>query len=115
MAGQAGIRLDDFIQSADINKVDLIKLDVDGNECGVLRGAENCLSCFRPKIIMELATSYHEDKSQDSAQELLRILNAAGYDLHTLDTNRKLPEQMDAINRLIPAGSSMNILATPLE
>lgn len=109
------VRLDDFIQSEEIDSVDLIKLDVDGNESKVLRGAEACLGRFRPKIIMELATSYHDDDSPDSAKELLRILSASGYDLHNLDTGNRLPIQIDAINKLIPAGSSMNVMALPSE
>jgi len=46
------IRLDDL----NIEKCNLMKLDVEGYEYPVLRGAQNILNKFRPVIIMEVKT-----------------------------------------------------------
>ena len=47
-------RLDTVVESQD---VDLIKIDVEGAELGVLRGAQNILSTCRPIIMFESASS----------------------------------------------------------
>jgi len=49
--------LDDYISN--YSKVDLLKIDVEGAECAVLRGAQNFLEKFNPVIFLEV----HTDKS----------------------------------------------------
>src|SRR5262249_41269633 len=46
-------RLDDWCAEHDVNAAELIKLDVDGGETGVLNGARRLLERCRPVIIME--------------------------------------------------------------
>ena len=49
------LRLDDWVQTAQPGRIDLIKLDVDGYEIDVLRGSAQTLRRFRPVILMEYA------------------------------------------------------------
>lgn len=46
-------KLDNIIKDLNIRKVDLIKLDVEGSEANVLRGAKKILKRDHPKIIFE--------------------------------------------------------------
>jgi len=46
--------LDDFVKSQSLNRIDLIKIDVEGYELKVLSGASNSLAQFRPSIILEI-------------------------------------------------------------
>lgn len=46
--------LDDFLdERPGIERVDWVKLDVEGAELEVLRGAEKCLRMYRPRILVE--------------------------------------------------------------
>jgi FkbM family methyltransferase len=49
-------RLDDLIDSGEVKHVDLIKMDVEGHEGAILRGARATISRFRPRLAISL---YH--------------------------------------------------------
>jgi FkbM family methyltransferase len=46
--------LDEVVERHALNRVDLIKIDVEGAELSVIRGALSTLSRFKPTIVMEL-------------------------------------------------------------
>jgi len=52
-----GITLDSFIEKEKLNKVDFIKLDVEGAELEVLKGAMETIKRFRPKMAISV---YHK-------------------------------------------------------
>jgi FkbM family methyltransferase len=70
--------LDDFLSTTDLQKVDFIKVDVEGFEYKALKGAENTLKKWHPILFIEL-----DDvtlKAQNSnPKELLQYLNNVGY------------------------------------
>ena len=47
------ITLDSYVEKNDINKCDLIKIDVDGIELDILKGSEEIIRKFQPIIIVE--------------------------------------------------------------
>lgn len=47
-------RLDDVFPATGMERLDLIKVDVEGSEWFVLKGAEAVLSRYRPKLILEI-------------------------------------------------------------
>ena len=65
--GALEITLDAFIKESNIASVDLIKMDVDGNEDVVLKGARDTLMRMRPIMIMELAP-YVLDERPDALE-----------------------------------------------
>jgi FkbM family methyltransferase len=53
------VRIDDLVRENGINRIDLVKIDVEGSEHEVLFGMQNVISRFKPLIICE----WHPDKA----------------------------------------------------
>ncbi|HIJ83708.1 MAG: methyltransferase FkbM family [Magnetococcales bacterium] len=49
-----GISLDDYCSQNGIDKIDIMKVDVEGGEKDLFAGAQHCLSTLRPVIICEV-------------------------------------------------------------
>lgn len=103
--------IDDHLEGLGVRGIRLIKLDVDGHECGVLRGARRMLERDRPFILTELAPYTHREAghSLDTCFDVLRDL---GYTLRTFSGEHVPMSLLEAAAR-IPAGSSWNVLAAP--
>jgi len=63
--------LDNILQSLRINKVDMIKIDVNGHEHEVLEGSQKTLKSFKPAIIMEVML--------ENKQKVFQYLKNFGY------------------------------------
>lgn len=72
-------RLDDAL---DLDSVRLIKIDVEGAEMQVLRGAENTIRRCMPTMLVEINPAALE-RMGSTAQELRDYLEALGYELLT--------------------------------
>jgi FkbM family methyltransferase len=80
--------LDEFCRREEIDQVDFIKLDVEGGEVNVLRGARKLLSSSRPPIwMLEVSEQFLAEAGCDPG-DLLRDLKAgcSGGKLFTQDT-----------------------------
>jgi len=56
-----------------VDRLDFIKLDIEGSELDGLLGARRVLSQFHPTIVAETKFGWNHD-------EILQLLNAAGYE-----------------------------------
>jgi FkbM family methyltransferase len=108
--GAGAVTVDSFVSAEQLTRLDLIKLDVDGHECSVLRGARNTLRRFRPVIVLELSP-YILEEHGDSIDSLLRLLKDGRYLLYHLDGETPLPLEAAALCRLIPRGGGINAVA----
>jgi FkbM family methyltransferase len=102
--------LDEYCEDAGIQKLDFIKLDVDGFEVEVIKGGTNTLRHFRPPICMELSPYVLEERGT-SAEQLLGELRECGYQLVDLKSRDKITRQDGSLRMEIPNGSSVNVLA----
>ena len=70
------ITLDEWVETAGLARIDFIKVDVEGFEFFVLRGAERVLYKFHPTILCEITTACREryGHSPDDPFEFLRNL-----------------------------------------
>lgn len=66
------LRLDGF---SGLSRLDLIKIDVEGMESAVLRGAEKLVEKFRPVL-------YVENDRPEHSEELMRLIDAMGYRMY---------------------------------
>src|SRR5258708_3621000 len=102
--------LDHFVAHQAINRLDLIKLDVDGHELPVLRGGREALKKYRPILVMEMSPYVHAEEHSSFA-DLVALLRDAGYSLQDASTWKPLPLEVGALEQLIPDGASINVIA----
>ena len=91
------IKLDTFdtiFPQLDFKKIDLIKIDVEGYELKILRGAKEILKRFKPLLFIEVDENNLKDQG-DSAKELIFFLQELGYNQITQ------ADQDEQINHLI--------------
>jgi FkbM family methyltransferase len=91
-------------------KVQLVKMDVDGFECDVLRGATSLLREARPIFVMEFAPYVLEERGA-SLEELISYFVPNGYSFYEERTSRRLPSSAKELNRMIADGAGINAIA----
>jgi FkbM family methyltransferase len=90
--------------------VQLVKLDVDGYECDILRGATSLLRHSRPVFVMELAP-YVLSERGSSLEELLSFFLSNNYQFFNESTDQLLPSSAAHLQSMIDDGASMNVIA----
>jgi FkbM family methyltransferase len=106
--------LDNFMEREGIERVNLIKIDVDGFEYPVLKGGLKTLAKFRPTLVMEMSPYVHAEHNQ-SFRDLVSLLRDCGYRLQDASTWKSIPLQSDLLEALIPDGASINVIARASE
>ena len=87
------VTIDDWAQSADLGptpRIDIIKIDVQGLESAVLRGARQVMLRFRPVIICEFEERWLRD-SGTSSVELKRMLRELSYSANRITSSGLSP------------------------
>jgi FkbM family methyltransferase len=102
--------LDSVLSEHGNGPVQLVKLDVDGFECEILRGAATLLKVDRPIFVMELAPYVLEERGA-SLDELLSFFIPNGYRLYDERSERPLPSTAKELQKLIADGESVNVIA----
>lgn len=77
------VRMDDYLRNHPLPRLDMMKIDVEGAEVSVLRGARQTIERFHPLIVFEVCPSWLE-KMQTSVSELFAELTGHGYRIHPL-------------------------------
>jgi FkbM family methyltransferase len=83
------ITLDSFCETQKIDKIDLIKIDVEGAEYRVLKGMEVVLQSAKPEILIEIIDN-HLQKDSSSAIVVFDFLWSMGYKSFVIRKNRIL-------------------------
>jgi FkbM family methyltransferase len=102
--------LDSILAGRADRKVQLVKLDVDGFECDVLRGASSLLREMRPIFVMELAPYLLEERGA-SLDQLVSFFVPNGYIFYDERTHKPLPSSVRELQGLVTSGESVNIIA----
>ena len=69
------VRLDDYVSQFPLTRVDFVKLDVEGGEREVLRGASSVLTKFRPIFICEVLDATTQAWGY-KAREIIQMLES---------------------------------------
>jgi len=102
--------IDRFVKRESIERLNLMKIDVDGHEYSVLKGAVKTLAKFQPILVMEMSPYIHNEKGHEFGA-LVGILQDAGYSIQDASTWKPLPLRTDELEALIPDGASINVIA----
>ncbi len=99
-------RLDDLCKELGVTHLDLIKLDAEGAEHRVLRGAANTLRLFSPVVLFEILPEalHHQGSSPEQVMDHFRRL---GYRLYAFDDRTGLPRPVEQ------GPLSTNLVAAP--
>ena len=81
------IALDEWCSNLRLDRWDLMKLDAEGSELAVLRGARSLLSRFRPVLILEINAVLLE-QAGNSPSGLADFLQEREYNLYQLEFRR---------------------------
>jgi FkbM family methyltransferase len=101
-------RLDDIVREEGLGRVDVMKIDAEGGEVGVLGGALQTLQAHRPVLMLEVVDKALRSLGASEAR-LLEFLEDLDYRLHVYD---------DATGEPRPARrgeNSVNVVALPIE
>ncbi|MGZ3919055.1 MAG: FkbM family methyltransferase [Bacteroidia bacterium] len=108
--GVPSISLNDFVEKENINRIDFIKIDTDGHEYEVFRGAEKAIAKLRPVIIFEIGL-YVMDEKKISFDFYYNYFKKLNYRL--VDTKTSVEITLDNYNRYIPKNGSTDLIALP--
>lgn len=78
------VRLDDVVEQQKLDRVDLVKIDVEGYEVKAFRGAEAVIRRFRPTLFVEVSDENLREAGS-SANELVGLLAEWGYSFRSAD------------------------------
>lgn len=99
------VRLDDFAKKFPSQKIDVMKIDVEGHELNVLKGGANFIAKNVDVIIIEIAMMRDETIRKQAVFEIFALLNNLGFcllnviDLHHIANKDMQLIQMDCVFR----------------
>lgn len=76
---------DNFLQEQKIDKVDIIKIDVEGYEYEVLDGLRETLQKYSPIILIEYSPVFYVGEFSDRGEKTLRLMSDLGYTYTIID------------------------------
>ena len=98
------------MESQKLEKIDFIKIDTDGHEYEVFKGAEKAITKYRPKIIFEIGL-YVMDEKKISFEYYFDYFKRLNYKLIDLKTENAI--SLDNYKKYIPKNGSTDLIAVP--
>jgi FkbM family methyltransferase len=114
--------LDSWVLDKNISKIDLVKIDVEGNEMKTLRGAKESICKFKPVLLVEMEQRHHKENLKKFVEEIkdwgftVNYLNRKTLELELLSDeifvgqkNSKIEDKFSYINNFIFIPNSVKI------
>ncbi|MBL7933998.1 MAG: FkbM family methyltransferase, partial [Bacteroidia bacterium] len=109
--GVPAISLNDFTESQKLDKIDFIKIDTDGHEYEVFKGADKAIAKYRPRIIFEIGLYVMDEKKIDF-DFYYNYFKKLNYKL--VDTKTSVEIDLNYYKKYIPLKGSTDLIAIPL-
>ncbi len=74
--------IDEYVEQHPVERLDMMKIDIEGAELSAILGAKHTLEKFRPKIVIEY-NQISAKRAGTSIEELDDLLDSCGYDRFT--------------------------------
>ena len=84
--------LDAYCEENAIERIDVMKVDVEGAEFGVFKGAARVMREFPPRAIFYESVDSLCEAFNHTPEEMHRYLEAAGYKVHAVEGNTLVPK-----------------------
>ena len=95
---------------ADFERIDLMKIDVEGFEYEMLVGAKEVLERYRPVLVLEFSPSFYAKRDESMGTDILLLLKKIGYTFMILQT-KATSNDVDGLLSMI-AGKQVDLLCT---
>jgi len=113
------ITIDDYVKENELDKIDLIMLDLEGGEHRALIGASNTLESMNPTVVFETHSLYNDWSKGIENSEIMKLMLSFGYnlfairDFHSNVDTKNIPVELIPINRINTEGPDhgFNMLA----
>lgn len=105
------ITIDALAQQAGLDRLDFLKIDTDGHELDILKGARETLQRWRPVVVFEFCFYENETRGYSYAS-FVSLFNALNYDICLADGRTKVPDEA-AARKVVPELGSYDFVAVP--
>jgi len=93
-------RLDDIRKKCGIEKVDFMKVDVEGYEWEVLQGVKQTLLKWKPKIILEYSPDLYNKINDSTAESIFIFLKELNYTIVDVDNDGSKYDVVNDFNQI---------------
>lgn len=91
------ITLDSYLKNESFDKIDLVKIDIEGFEYSALLGMRNTLARFHPTLLIEILNN---DKSPTNKSNCDQLLTDMGYNKYFIDDSGNICKDEVNTNRM---------------
>lgn len=105
------ISIDGLAQQQALDHLDFIKIDTDGHELDILKGAQQTLQRWRPVVVFEFCF-YENEKRGYTFNDFTSLFRDLNYDICLSDGKTQVPDET-AARRVVPELGSYDFVAVP--
>ena len=100
------------LDSLNLQKVDFIKLDVEGYEWNVIAGGADTISKYKPTIIFEYSPDYFRRANNNDGNKILNFMINNNYIMYDLENKKKMVADIKSFEKEFAPGlrSQTNLL-----